>query len=164
MAKKITARTASAVSFNANLEKSTPFSIPNGTIEKRHIDAGEIVAEHMAVETVGSAKVSVPFIVTFAVTADATGGLKIFDENAPVGLRIRDVIVECTAANASGTLKITDGTSDITNAIVCAVDKTITRAGTIDDAKSSIAEGGSLSVVANGASDRGTVTLVCERI
>lgn len=165
MAKKITQRTASSVSFNTNLDKTTSFSIDNKTIEARHIDDGEVGAEHVAVDTVGSSKVSIPVIITFAVGADATGaGLKIFDANCPVGLRIRDVIVECTGANASGTLKLTDGTTDITNAMICAVDKVIVRAGTIDDAKSSLAEGASIVVIANGASDRGTVTIICERI
>lgn len=91
------------------------------------------------------------------IEADATGGK---DIEMPEAGEILDVVVQCTAANGSGTVKLTDGTDDITDAIAMAVDKTIARAGTIDDAYSSLSKGDTLSAVANGASDRGKVTVL----
>lgn len=76
----------------------------------------------------------------------------VYTANAPRAFRITDVVVEATATNGSGTVKVTNGANDITNAIACDTDKAVTRAGTIDDAYSTIAAGGSLSiVVANSA-------------
>jgi len=97
--------------------------------------------------------------------ADATLGLalilreqydasevKVFDGDCPRKILVIDCWTIPSEANGSGTVKLTDGTNDITNAIVAAVDKTIGRAVTIDDAYNTIAANGSLSIVpANSA-------------
>lgn len=98
-----------------------------------------------------------PIYVHFAVTADATSGLTI---TIPLDMLIVDVIVECTTANASGTLALRKTTTAITDAMICAVDKVIVRAGTIDDAQSTILTTDSINVIANGAADRGKITLI----
>lgn len=85
----------------------------------------------------------------------------VFSSDAPAKFRVIDVLVIALATAGSGTVKITDGTSDITDAIVAATDKAVTRAGTIDDAKNEISAGGSLSVVvANAADARVIITCV----
>lgn len=106
---------------------------------------------------------SSPIIITYDVDADATTPLVILNSNCPFPLTIIDVIVECTTANASGTLLLDDGTTAITDAMICAVDKTIVRAGTIDDATATIALNGTLRVTSNGAADRGKVTIIAKR-
>ncbi len=99
----------------------------------------------------------------FAITKNITTGSAaeaIFTTNAPFAFEIVDVIIQPRGASTNGTMKITDGTSDITDAMTCAVDKTIDRAATIDDAKSTIAAGGSLVVVCAGDTVGNTIGLV----
>jgi hypothetical protein len=96
----------------------------------------------------------------YEVTTGAATGLKIFNANAAFKFEVTDVIIQPRRASTNGTLKITDGTSDITDAMTCAVDKTIARAATIDDAKSTIAAGGTLQIVCAGDSIGNTQALV----
>ncbi|HCW08394.1 MAG TPA: hypothetical protein DGG95_13630 [Cytophagales bacterium] len=99
----------------------------------------------------------------FSITKNITTGSAtedIYSSNAPFAFEIVDVIVQPRGASTNGTMKVTDGTSDITNAMTCAVDKTIARAGTIDDAKSTIAVSGSLRVVCAGDTIGNTIGLV----
>jgi len=77
-----------------------------------------------------------------------TGAAAIVVPTLKQGDEIVDVMVIATGASTNGTIKITDGTSDITNAMTCAVDKTIARAGTIDDAKSVLPAAGATIVCA----------------
>lgn len=101
-----------------------------------------------------------PYIYKYAVTADATGGLSV---TATEAFEIVDIIVQARATSSSGTVQVLKGSSAISDAIVCAVDTTITRAGTIDDAYSTIAIGDSIKFTTHGANDRGTVTLIGKR-
>lgn len=78
----------------------------------------------------------------------------------PVRMRIVDVIVQCTATSGSGTLTLRTGTTAISDAIVCAVNHTMGRAGTLDDAQVAIAAGATLNAIANGANDRGVVYII----
>lgn len=98
-----------------------------------------------------------PIVLTAAVTADATGGQSI---TVPYAMTIIDAWVVCTAANASGTLTLRSSTNAISDAITCAVDTTLTRAGTLDDAYTAITTSTSLNVIANGASDRGIIYIM----
>ena len=102
-----------------------------------------------------------PIIVKKAVTVDATGELSI---TIPYDMEVVDVVVQCTAANSGGTLTLKKGGSAVTNAIICAVDTTITRAGTIDDAYSTLYTTSTVTVDANGAADRGIMWIIGYRI
>lgn len=102
-------------------------------------------------------QVQTPRLVTFAVTVDATGALSI---TIPFNMVIVDVWVECTTANANGTLTLRKSTTAITDAMICAVDKVIVRVGTIDDAQSTLLTTDSINVISNGAADRGKIHIL----
>lgn len=88
--------------------------------------------------------------ITYVFTVGAASGLEIFNADVPFAFEIVDVIVQARATEGSGTLKITDGTNDITDLIACDTDKTRAVAATIDNAYSQIAVGGTLEVVCVG--------------
>ncbi len=114
----------------------------------------ELGSEVYAQQTIDS---NTPRVIRYAVTADATGALSI---TVPYNMIIMDVWVECTTANASGTLTLRKATTAITDAMICAVDKVVVRAGTIDDAQSTILTTDSINVISNGAADRGIITIL----
>jgi hypothetical protein len=101
-----------------------------------------------------------PIIVKFAITADATSGLTI---PIPYDFELLEASVQCTTANAAGTATIRKTTTAITDAMIMAVDKVVVRAGTIDDAQSTILTTDSINVITNGADDRGIVTMIGKR-
>jgi len=79
------------------------------------------------------------------------------DASVPVGAEIIDVVVVCTGSNGSGSMTVKDADdNDITDAITCATDKAVTRAGTIDDAYRVVPTDG-VKVVANADGDKGDV-------
>lgn len=99
-------------------------------------------------------------VLSQAITADATGALSI---TVPFACRVIDVIVTATAASGSGTVTLRTSTTAISDAIVCAVDTTVVRAGTLDDAYTTLAAGDNLNVITNGAADRGVVDVLVVR-
>ena len=102
-----------------------------------------------------------PIIVKKAITADATGGVSV---TIPYDMEVVDIVVQCTAANSGGTLTLKNGSTAISNAIICAVDTTITRASTIDDSVSTLLTTSTVTIDANGASDRGIMWIIGYRI
>jgi len=96
-------------------------------------------------------------IVTVSIAADATAGLAIV---IPCNMEILEVVTQCRAANVSGTATLRKGTTAITDAMIMAVDKVCTRAGTIDDAQSTILTTDNINVICNGVADRGLVTII----
>jgi len=119
-------------------------------------DMGSIVgtssarANAAALQVVTSS-VGVPFVLTATLAAGNT--VAIYSSNAPFKFRILDAWSIADSAD-SGTWKLTDGSNDITDAVaVTGTDKTIDRAGTIDDAYYEIAASGSLSVVGDGSNE-----------
>lgn len=96
-------------------------------------------------------KTFVQKVTTGAASIDVTGLAE--------GDEIIDVMIIPTGASTNGTIKITDGTSDITNAMACALDKTIARASTIDDAKSTLPAAGA-KIVCAGDAVASTVAIV----
>jgi len=101
-------------------------------------------------------------VLAFNLTTGASS-VKIFDQNAPYKFQIIDVIIQPRGASVNGTMKLTNGTNDITNAMTVAVDKTMVRPSTIDDLYSTIEKGQTLEVVCAGdvaASTIGLVTII----
>ena len=98
-----------------------------------------------------------PITIKYQIAADATGGLTAYTAEFP--MEVVNAHVICTTANASGTVTLRKATSAISDAMICAVDKVVVNAGTIDDANSTLAKGDTLTVVANGAADRGMIII-----
>jgi hypothetical protein len=86
---------------------------------------------------------------TFAVTDAATSDIDIVVTEK---FEVLDVICrKDSGAGAGNTMQIKNGATAISDAIACAVDKTVTRAGTIDVAQNVIAAGGTLRLTATKA-------------
>jgi hypothetical protein len=80
-------------------------------------------------------------------------------------VQIVDVTVLKSGAGAGNTIQVQDGAGDnISDAIAAAVDKTVTRAGTLDPAHSTIAAAGSIKVVATRAAGSMLCQVVIEVI
>lgn len=102
--------------------------------------------------------------VIFTATLTAGSTVAVHNVNAPFKYRIVDAWSIATSADG-GTWKITDGTHDISNTVtVTGTDKTINRAGTLDDAYNEIAADGSLSVVGDGANADCQVYVLAVRV
>lgn len=82
----------------------------------------------------------------------------------PWACEVLDVIVQARATSGSGTATLRVSTNAITNAIAMDTDTNITRAGTIDDARSTLAAGDNLNVITAGSGDRGLVTVVVRKV
>lgn len=101
-----------------------------------------------------------PKTLVVKIVADASGGITVsglVEDDEIIG-----VSVICTTANANGTLILeTGGDDDITDGIICAVDKVVTYAGTIDDAFSELPASGAqiISVGGTAANTRGIVII-----
>lgn len=89
-----------------------------------------------------------PKKLVFRITADGSSGLAI--TGLSEGDEIIDAYVIATVAESNGTVKITDGTNDITDAFACAVDKVKTSMGTLDDAHNVIGVGDTATVITGG--------------
>jgi len=101
-----------------------------------------------------------PRTLVFKVTADASTALPI--PGLVEGDEIIAAHVICTADNANGTLVLEDGAGDdITDGITCAVDKAVTYATSIDDAKSTLPATGAavISVGGTAANTRGIMVI-----
>ena len=131
----------------------TAGKIASGAVTLAKVSAGTLDAtvakNHAASDTEAG------LMVVHHVLADQAGGA---DKDVIVTHKIRviDVVVQNKAAGgAADTITVKNGATAITDAIdTNKVDKTVTRAGTIDDAQSSIAAGGTLRVTkADGATD-----------
>ncbi len=104
--------------------------------------------------------------VTFILAATLASGntVQIHNADAPFKYRVLDAWSAAKSADG-GTWKLTDGTNDITDVVtVTGTDKTIDRAGTIDDAYHDIAASGSLSAVGDGANADCEVYVLCMRV
>lgn len=113
--------------------------------------------------SITGADFSTPIFITYTIAADASSGLDILCANCPFPIIIEDVIIEARATSGGGTVTLSNGSNDITDAMVCAVDTTIVRAGTINDAYSTIPLNGTIDVTTNGAADRAKITIVARR-
>jgi hypothetical protein len=134
-------------------------TIPIGTISKVLSSTLAEIDLNCFMPILNLVKSGQMFSITKVITTGSASEA-IYTANAPFAFEIIDVIVQPRGASTNGTMKLQDGSSDITNAMTCAVDKTIARAGTIDDAKSTIAVSGSLIVICAGDTIGNTIGLV----
>ena len=103
-----------------------------------------------------------PVIISTAVTAAANSTAK--SVTIPFAMRVLFVVTECTAASGSGTLTLRKATTAISNAMECATDNKVVYSASIDDAQSTLAAGDNVNIIANGANDRGVVTIIGIRV
>lgn len=108
-------------------------------------DNGDLSTRMTAAEADIAAEQAEPKILVQKVT---TGAASIAVTGLAEGDEIIDVMIIPTGASTNGTIKITDGTHDITNAMACASDTTIARASTINDAYSTLPAAGAAIVCA----------------
>lgn len=94
-------------------------------------------------------------VLKLTVGADATGALSFTMPS--FNIEIVDIVAQCTASNASGTLTLRRVTTAISSAIVCAVGDVISRSTDVVQAAKNIVASEVLNVIANGAADRGIV-------
>lgn len=87
-------------------------------------------------------------IVRVVVDSTAAAG---FNFTMPVAMNIADVVVQAQAAANTGTLQLRTGTTEITDAMICAVDHTIARAATIDNARAATTAGSTLNFISTGS-------------
>lgn len=99
--------------------------------------------------------VTIPVATSGSVTAD-------FDVIMAEKFEVIDVICRKDVAGASNTITVKNGATAISDAIAFAVDKAVTRAGTIDTASNVIAAGGTLRVTATRSAGTvaGLVTVI----
>lgn len=74
-----------------------------------------------------------------------------FNFTMPVAMNIADVVVQAQAAATTGTLQLRRKTTAITDAMTCAVDHTLDRAATIDNAQATTTAGETLNFISTGA-------------
>ena len=89
-----------------------------------------------------------PKILVQKITADASGGIAV--SGLSEGDEVIGMSVIATVTESNGTMKLTDGSNDITDAIACATDTNVDYASTIDDAHSVIGAGDTPALVAGG--------------
>ncbi len=99
-------------------------------------------------------------VLAFNITTGATTGLEIFKQNAPFKFEVVDVVIQPRGDSTNGTMKVTNGANDITDAMVVAADKTMVKAASIDDTYSTIEKGQTLEVVCAGDTVASTIGLV----
>lgn len=99
----------------------------------------------------------------FAVPDAATTSYTI---TTPDKIEIVDCICRKSVAGAGNTIQLFNGATAISDAMATAVDKTITRAGTIDPAQNVIAAGANITITATRAAGSMlcNVTIVARRV
>lgn len=97
-------------------------------------------------------------------SVDVTTGSATFSMFGPVGapfkFEIVDVLIQPRGDSTNGTITIKQGANAITDAMVCAADKTMVRPATIDNAYSTVPKNGNIVVVCAGDTVGNTIALV----
>lgn len=138
------------------------------TVAEALFNDGAIPVNKLA--DLSAAGVGTPFVIHKSFVA-AAAGIDIFNSAspAPFAFRIVDVTCQCNSAVVGATATIHKGSiaalgTAITDAMACAVDKAVTRVGSIDNAEADIAAGGSLTVVKAAANNQPVLTIFCVRL
>ena len=113
----------------------------------------QFLGDNLKPDQILNLSVALPFVIG----SDASGGL---DFVVPFDCTVYDVIVQASGSTGSATVTLSNDGDAVTNAIIMATDKAITRAGTINSAYSSFSEGDLFTLTTNGASDKGLVKLM----
>lgn len=116
----------------------------------------------MAIKTSAQMQLSPIYEFNIPITAAANSTAVSFV--VPFACEVIDVIVQARAGSGSGTATLRKGTSAISDAIAMSTDKAVARAGSIDDAYSTLAANDTLTVITNGANDRGLVSVIVKAL
>lgn len=149
------------VYFNPALKKfadTVGYGIPIGILSKVK-DSGGVIKFFNLVKTMPlSGEASV---LELEIEADASAGIEF-----PLGydLKILDAVVYPTVSNAAATLTISDGTDDISDAMVIAVADTRVVPLTLDETYNTISGVKVLTLTTNGAADRCRVLLTIKAV
>jgi hypothetical protein len=110
--------------------------------------AKDLIANRYTVQD-NAVTVGMKGVILFNVADAATADIDIVVTEK---IEVIDVVVRKDAgAGAGNTMQIKKGATAITDAIACAVDKTVTRAGTIDVAQNTLSPGDTLRLTATRA-------------
>ncbi len=127
----------------------------NIVVAINEVDADGLTLQNEMLVEQAEPKVIVAKIISTAATPITVSGLTIGDE-------IIGVSLICTAANANGDLTLEDGDgNDITDAMICAVDKVVVYAATLDGTKTTLPASGAkiISVGGTPADTRGIMVI-----
>ena len=107
-----------------------------------------LTPDHVAVEDAGF---SIPIVIRKELTAAVTTHVLV--ASLDYAIRVIDVEVKALSTPGGGgeTVKVTDGSSDITDTMAAATANTKARAATIDETKCELAAAGTLEAVTSGA-------------
>jgi hypothetical protein len=155
-------RTPSTLAPDMNLDSVRANDIESAAIENRHFANDEILATKVAMLESSAA---IPVVIVKDITLGAAPATVL--AVTPFKMEIDDVIIQPKGASTNGTMTLLNGTNAITNAMICAVDKTIARATTIDVAYGVVAKGGALMMTCAGdvpASTIAKVTILAHKI
>jgi hypothetical protein len=95
------------------------------------------------------------------IRADITTGSAAEDYAVSRAGSVVDAWVIATGASTNGTVTVNKGASAITDAMTCAVDTTVDRAATINDANISFSAGDTLRFVCAGDAVASTICIAC---
>ena len=154
-------RTASVYNPDDNIPGVSPQDIQDSCLENRHFGDNEI--NPIKIGTVESNS-AVPILIVYDIPSDGSGGLNIFNANAPFKFQIHDVAIIAKSSILNGTVTIRNGTNAITDAIEMDTDTMVSRAGTINKVYSTINAGDTLSFITINATDRGLIVISAARI
>ena len=99
-------------------------------------------------------------IITLNLNKDSYVGAAGVAFTVPFNCTVLDVIVQAEVTSSSGTVTLSNNAVAVTNAIAMGTNKTIVRAGTIDQASAAFVKDDSFKIVTNAAADRGIVRLL----
>lgn len=102
-------------------------------------------------QTVANNAVSAAVLSTYAFAIPDAAGDVDYDIVVADKFQVVDVVVRKSGVGAGNTVQIKNGATAITDAIAAAVDKAVTRAGTIDPAQETVLAAGTLRCTAHRA-------------
>ena len=118
-----------------------------------NLEALQFLGKNMKADQVVNIAAMLPLTIDVA----GNGGLTF---PVPFDCEVVDIVVHASGTSGSGTVTLSNDGHAVSNAIIMAADKVVTRAASIDPAYSEFSEGDDFTLTTNGSGDRGTVRLV----
>ena len=106
----------------------------------------------LRISKLGDNTIGAPITIKIAVTADASSTAVAVI--VPIAMEVIGMDVISTVSEVAATATLSNGTNDISDAVICAVLDTVTVAGTVDVTYTTLSAGATLDITTNGAADR----------